>query len=87
MRFKSFEIRKPTYIGRKPPDDEYDIVRWADDNSYCWSIARLKWNPKEPQWEFESVGTRYLEDRESGLEEFILKYAELLYLKKQSENE
>lgn len=81
MRFKQFEIRKPTFLGNPPTEDYYeynfDIVKWADDNSYCWSIGSLEWNKKEPCFEFKSVGTRYLEFREDGLEEWLLKWCEL----------
>ena len=81
MRFKQFEIRKPTLMGPPPTDDYYeynfDVVKWADDNSHCWSIAHLTWNKKEPCFEFKSYGTRYLQYREDGLEEWLLKWCEL----------
>lgn len=44
---------------------------------YCFSIARLWWNDKEPCLEFESVGLRYLEYREDGLEEWLMKWCKL----------
>lgn len=91
MRFKQFEIRKPTFIGNPPTEDyhkyNFDIVKWADDNSYCWVIGMLKWNKKEPCFEFESVGTRYLRDREDGLEEWLLKWCELKELEYDYEDE
>ena len=81
MRFKQFEIRKPNLIGTPPTDDYYeynfDVVKWADDNSHCWSIGHLTWNKKEPCFEFKSCGTRYLQYREDGLEEWLLKWFEL----------
>ena len=81
MRFKQFEIRRPSFIGNPPTEDYYKynfaVVKWADDNSHCWVIGELKWNEKEPCFEFESVGTRYLRDREDGLEEWLLKWCEL----------
>ena len=81
MRFKQFEIRKPTFLGSPPTEDYYeynfDIVKWADDNSHCWSIGSLKWNDREPCFEFESCGLRYLKFREDGLEEWLLKWCEL----------
>lgn len=43
---------------------------------YCFSIAHLRWNPKEFQFELESVGTRYLEERKNGLERFLLDFCE-----------
>ena len=47
-------------------------------NTFCYSVAHIYWNSKEPCWEFASYGTRFLEDYENGLCEFILKYLELL---------
>lgn len=91
MRFKQFEIRKPTLIGSPSTEDYYkynfDIVKWADDNSHCWSIGFLRWDKKEPCFKFESVGTRYLEYREDGLEEWILKWCELKELEYEYEEE
>ena len=72
---------------------EVDLVKWQEHESFevtdwktgekklstknCFSIARLWWNDHEPCFEFESVGLRYLEDREDGLEEWLLKWCEL----------
>lgn len=81
MRFKQFEIRKSTFIGNPPTEDyhkyNFDIVKWLDDDSHCFSIGMLKWNKKEFDFDFESVGTRFLECREDGLEEWLLKWCEL----------
>ena len=81
MRFKQFEIRKPTLL-REPLTEDYykynfDIVKWAEDNTHCWSIGFLRWNAREPCFEFESVGLRYFKHREDGLEDFILRWCEL----------
>ena len=80
MRFKQFEIRKPARFVNPPAPDYYkynfDVVRWADDNSYCWSIGSLHWDKKEHDFEFESCGLRYFEYREDGLEEWLLKWCE-----------
>ena len=39
MRFKQFEIRKPSLIGNPPTEDyfkyNFDLVKWANDNSHC----------------------------------------------------
>ena len=81
MRFKQFEIRKPTFMGLPPTDDyceyNFSVVKWADDNSHHWVIGHLTWNKKEPCFEFKSCGTRYLQYREDGLEEWLLKWCEL----------
>ena len=81
MRFKQFEIRKPTFLV-EPKDKDYykynfDLVKWADDNSHCWSIGSLKWNKKNDCFEFESYYLRYLQHREDGLEKWIIKWCEL----------
>jgi hypothetical protein len=95
MRFKNFEIRKCSFIGEPPTSDyhkwNFDVVKWADDNSHCWSIGRLEWNRKEPCFEFRSIGTRYLQYREDGLEEWLLKWCEMQevgyrYMEEEDEN-
>ena len=89
MRFKQFEIRKPILLGNPPTEDYYkynfDIVKWNNNNSCCWSIGSLRW--KDDYFEFKSVGTRYLEDREDGLEEWLLKWCELKELEYKYEEE
>ena len=60
---------------------KFDIVKWEEcepykaidlrtdkeiiKNKYCYSVGRLKWNPKEPCFEFESIGLRWLESNPS----------------------
>ena len=72
---------------------KFDLVKWQEHEPYevtdwqtgekklntknCFSIATLWWNNKEPCFEFESIGLRYLEHREDGLEEWLLKWCEL----------
>lgn len=81
MKYKHFEIRKPTILGKQPTEDYYkynfDLVKWADDYSHCWSVGFLRYRTNGDGFEFESVGLRYLKYREEGLEEFILKWCEL----------
>lgn len=54
------EIRKPTYLGGDPTDKIYDwdIVEWSEDFQHCWSLAFLKYDPKEGCYDLEGVGTR-----------------------------
>lgn len=89
LKFKDFEIRLPIMLGgQPPPPNTYDIVKWVEDTSndkstqyrYCFSIAKIKCNPIGEDWEFESVGYRYLIDREDGLEEFILAFMKLVHI-------
>ena len=81
MRFKQFEIRKPTLCGNPPTNDyfkyHFDLVKWADDNSHCWSIAAIEWVKEDEYFAFDSCGLRYLKHREDGLEEWLLKWCEL----------
>ena len=81
-RFNDFEIRKPTFIGDPPSPDYYDynfdVVKWSeyDGKEYCFSIGTLRFDKHEGSFEFESVGLRYLEDREDGLEKYLLDWCE-----------
>jgi hypothetical protein len=56
---------------------KFDIVKWGEcapytaidgetgeerqTIKYCYSVGYLEWNPKEPCFEFKSVGLRWLE--------------------------
>ena len=93
MRFKDFEIRPTCFLDGHTDPKKWDVVKWCKSepfesvdlrtgekrmcDTYCYSVAQLEWNEKEPCWEFSSVGTRFLEDYEEGLCEFVLKWAEL----------
>ena len=81
MRFKHFEIRKQTFVGEPPTEDyhkyNFDIVKWSDNNTWCFSIGTLRWNKGEDCFDFESVLTRYLEEREDGLEEWLIAWCQL----------
>ncbi len=76
IRYKHFEIRRPTYIDIIPKEREndWDIIKWNNNFESCWSIAVLRWNPKESCYKLESVGMRLLEYMEDGLSEFIMKW-------------
>lgn len=81
MRFKQFEIRKPTLL-IEPEDKDYykynfDLVKWGEDNSSCFSIGSFHWDKKEAWFDFRSCGTRYLSFREDGLESWLLAWCEL----------
>lgn len=93
MKFKDFEIRPTCFLDGHADPKRWDVVKWVNteprevidgrtgkkkmSDSYCYSVAQIWWNEKEPCWEFESVGTRFLEDYTEGLCEFILKWLEL----------
>ena len=79
--FGKLEIRKPTYIGNNIPEDrknDFDIVQWDEKHSCCWSIAFLRWIPKECGFELQSVGLRFLESEEitPAAMHWIAKFAE-----------
>lgn len=60
---------------------EVTDLRTGDKNMqdlFCYVIAFLEYNDKEPCWEFRSVGFRYLKDREDGLEAYIQAYTRLI---------
>lgn len=90
MRFKNFEIKKPTIIGNPPDNDYYkynfDIVKYNEDNSTCFSIGALRYNKREESFEFESCGLRYLEYREEGLEEFIIAWCKAMEISLRYDN-
>lgn len=70
MRYKNFEIRET-----HSQHSKYEVLRWFDTKyngkAWCYVVAFIRWNPKEPCWVFESVGTRFIDDYENGLCEFI----------------
>ena len=93
MKFKDFEIRPTCFIDGHIDPKKWDVVKWQCHNPIevtdletgekkistrsCYSVAQIWWNDKEPCWEFKSIGTRFLEDYQEGLCEFILKWLEL----------
>lgn len=91
-KYGNFELRPPTYLDGHFEPDVYDLVLWENtaphevtdfrtgekriSTRYCFSIASLKWDKKEFCFDFESCGTRYLEHRIDGLEEWLLDFCE-----------
>ena len=96
MKFKDFEIRPMRFIDGYTEPKIWEVVKWGlcelievidietgkkkISYTYCFSIALLEWNEKELCWGMRSVGTRFLEYYEEGLNEFILKWLELIDL-------
>lgn len=94
IRFKNFEIRPTAFLDGHIDPTKFDVVKWYDHEPWeainlrtgkketstrsCYSIAHIYWDEKEPCWEFSSVGTRFLEDYEEGLCEFIREWIELI---------
>ena len=73
-----FDLVKWVY--REEPVEVIDLrtgeKRMSD--KYCFSVASLNWDRKEGWFNFKSVGTRYLEHRIDGLEEWILEFCEMM---------
>lgn len=96
MLFKDFEIRPYHDIKGEVDPKRFEVVKWVEteprevvdgrtgqkkiSTRFCFVVAWIWWNNKEPCWEFESVGTRFLEYYEEGLCEFIRKWLELTNL-------
>ena len=83
MVFKGFEIRK--YQGNP---EKYEVIKWSSAaKEWCYVVAFIDWNKKEPCWEFRSVGMRFIEDYKEGLCEFIQKFMELVDAIRKEEGE
>ena len=81
-RYKGFQITDVAYLGDPPQNAplQYDIVRWArgdDDREYCWSVGHLVYDPKEPCFDFESDGLRWLKAKpDEDVMNWIIKWCE-----------
>ena len=96
--WNDFEFRPPTYLDKHFEPNVYALVKWQEHEPYevidldtgnkrmstrnCFVIGSLIWDKKEPGFDFESCGLRYLEERVDGLEEFILNFAKQEYEKR-----
>lgn len=88
MKFKDFEIRPCKDANGKDEPYKYEIVKWYDHAPYihgqttctrsCYTVAWLEWIPSEPCWDIKSVGLRLLKDWVDGLDEFIIKWCDLM---------
>lgn len=76
-RIEGFQIRDITYLpGYEPkePEHRFDIVKWLN-STYCYSVATLEWNDKTQDFEFKSIGMRWLkEDPSSYVHNLILTF-------------
>lgn len=62
-----------------PPYEALDISTGKRKmvTEHCYSVGTLVWNRKEPCFEFESVGLRWLEEKPSeAVVDMVLKFAE-----------
>lgn len=78
MRFKDFEIRP--YCDTNTKSHTFELVKYYQyqGREVCYVVAWIDWNKREPCWEFRSVGTRFIDDYEDGLCEYIKKFLELV---------
>lgn len=79
--------------GRKPDPTVFDLVKWEEheprevtnaltgekemSTENCFSIGQLRWNPHEEDFEFKSVGLRYFEYAEDGLNDWVMAFADM----------
>ena len=80
IEFKDYFINRPCYLDtdKEFEPNTYTVCKMHSDNKSHFVIAHFWWNPKEPGWEFKSVGTRYLKYYSEGLNDWLLKVMDLL---------
>lgn len=76
MQFKNFEIRPVKSLDGVIDPKRFELVKWYEQ-SHCFVVAFLEWNPKAPCWELQSVGLRLVKDWVDGLDQFIIKWCEM----------
>lgn len=78
--FDKYKFDLVKWIHRDIPTAVTDLKtgeKYMSDR-YCFSVGTLIWDAKEGWFDFKSVGTRYLEYRIDGLEEWILDFCEMM---------
>lgn len=54
---------------------KWDTEDWGEE--YCYSVGRLVYNAKEPDFDFNSIGLRWLEAHpDEDVENWLIKWAE-----------
>lgn len=102
-RWNGFQFRSVRKLNGEEIPYQYDLVKWQTHEPLevingktgkketitesCFSIARLVWDDHESWFNFESVGTRFLENYEEGLSEWILHFANMKHIEIKSEKE
>ena len=79
-KFKDFAIARPVFIESKMPDEEYfkynfSLIKYTTTGNFV--IGHLTYNIKEGAFDFRSIGTRYLQYRSDGLEEWLLAWCNM----------
>lgn len=88
--WNNFQIRDVLYIDGHIDPNKFDVVKWTNHDPIevtdwktgkkkmssrsCYSIGVVEYNPRSGSFGFTSVGLRFLEDYEEGLNEFILSF-------------
>ena len=77
MKFKDFEIRPVKSIDGVIDTNRFELVKWREPG-LCFVVAWLGWNDKEPCFKLTSVGLRLVENWVDGLDQFIIKWCEMV---------
>ena len=67
------------WVGVDPPYEALDMSTGKRKlvTEYCYTVGTLVWNKKEPCFEFQSCGLRWLEKKPSeAVVDMVLKFAE-----------
>jgi hypothetical protein len=59
----------------------YDVDKqeYTIQKEHCFSVGELKWDENEDWFNFESVGTRFLQYYQEGLSEWIMEFVSRMY--------
>lgn len=76
--FEKYKFDLVRWCTRPEPVEVFNLntVKKQMSDKYCFSVGQLVWREKDGWFDFKSVGTRYLEYRIDGLEEFILDFCD-----------
>lgn len=88
MQFKDFEIRPVKSLDGVIDPKRFELVKWYDHEPYihgtststhsCYTVAWLEYDNKDGFWNLRSVGPRLMENWADGLNEFIIKWCDLM---------
>jgi len=58
---ENIEIRPAKDLFNYAIERVFEIVKWDNTHTSCYSLGTVSWNSHEEWFEFKSVGTRWLE--------------------------
>lgn len=73
MKWNNFEIKSMGVCGK------YELIKWDDKNNW-FTVAFIVYNENKKDFNISSVGTRLVEYWVEHLDEYILRYLDLLRL-------